>query len=82
MAGWVPLPLRRLLGPDLDGVDLAAVERVIGLAEGHELEYKREAYPATDGGAKEAAYDLTDFANAAGGLLIVGIEEDGEGVAT
>jgi hypothetical protein len=82
MAGWVPPRLRQLLGSDLEGIDLAAVERPIGLPESHDLEYKSEPYPATDGGAKEAAYDLTDLANAGGGLLIIGFEEDGAGVTS
>src|SRR5262245_66696097 len=82
MAGWVPPRLRSLLAPEIEGIDLNAVERLIGLPEDQDLEFKREPYQSAEGGPKEAAYDLAGLANAVGGLIIIGIEEDGTGVAS
>lgn len=39
------------------------------------LEFKRDAYLATDRGRKEALRDITSFANADGGYIIIGIAE-------
>lgn len=44
--------------------------------EGRSIEYKQEAYDGNDAGTREFLADVTSFANAAGGHLIIGIVED------
>lgn len=44
--------------------------------EGLYIEYKRETYGRTDSNKREALKDVSAFANAHGGHIIVGIEED------
>lgn len=56
----------------------ALVER--GVAEGREIDFKREFPGRTDKDRRELAADLTSFANAAGGWLVFGIEES-DGIA-
>lgn len=48
----------------------------------HRDEFKLQPWEATEGGAKECALDIADKANAVGALLVVGVEEDGDGRAT
>jgi predicted HTH transcriptional regulator len=43
--------------------------------EGKTLDYKPDAVGRTDEAKKEFLYDVTSFANSAGGHLIFGIEE-------
>jgi hypothetical protein len=45
------------------------------------LDFKRDPYPANDYGRQELAKDVSAFANAAGGYIIVGVAENGEGRA-
>lgn len=82
MAGWIPPRLRQLLGGDLDGVDASALHHLIGVPEDSDLDFKSTLPSTSDGDTKETAYDIAQFANAAGGLLILGVEEDGDGRAT
>src|SRR5271167_3539200 len=44
-------------------------------AEGKEIEYKRDLPGRSDSDRKEFLYDLSSFANAAGGYLIFGMVE-------
>ncbi|HJU12511.1 MAG TPA: ATP-binding protein [Candidatus Binataceae bacterium] len=55
-----------------------------GLAEHLQLEYKSEVYPNNDRGNKESLLDICMFANAEGGVLLIGISElrDGQGQPT
>lgn len=46
------------------------------------FEYKRDPYPSNDGGKRELIKDVSAFANAAGGYIIIGLSEDGEGRAS
>lgn len=46
--------------------------------EDQHLDYKQEPYSSTDAGAKELIKDVTAFANADGGYIIIGVAEDGE----
>jgi predicted HTH transcriptional regulator len=48
-----------------------------GAAEGKTIDYKRGRLGQTDGEKKEFLYDLSSFANTAGGHLVFGIEERG-----
>ncbi len=57
----------------------ADLKRLIddSVQEGIHLDYKREPYRRTPGGTKELIKDVCAFANAEGGYIIIGIEEDG-----
>lgn len=76
MAGWIPPRLRPLIGADLDALNADAVQNIIGFPEDFDLEFKRAPHEGNDAGRKELAYDIAQFANSNGGLLVVGIEED------
>ena len=81
MPGWIPLRLRPLLGADLDEVTVESVQKLVGMREDRDLEFKRERYGTSDAQKKEAAYDVAALANASGGVIVVGMEEDGADVA-
>jgi hypothetical protein len=66
--------------PDLREQDFASLVTG-GVAEGRDLEFKRDLPGSTDGDLKEFLADVTSLANAQGGDLIFGIEDRG-GVAT
>jgi len=65
--------------------DIAAAElrKLVedNVSEDRDLDFKREAYPQSDGGTRELTKDVTAFANADGGYIILGVEEDGQGRA-
>lgn len=82
MSSWLPPRLRPMLGADLDSVTSQALERLLGLVEDTDLEFKLQPWETTEGGAKECALDIADKANAVGALLVVGVEEDGDGRAS
>lgn len=82
MPGWVPLRLRVLLGANLDEVTSVSLHRLIGLSEDHDLDFKREPYGKGPKHSKEAALDIAGFANAMGGLIVFGMDEDGVGRAS
>lgn len=46
------------------------------------LDYKRDPYPANEAGKREMIKDVSAFANAAGGYILIGVDEDGEGRAS
>jgi len=48
--------------------------------EDQNLEYKEQTYERNDEGIREMLRDITSIANAYGGMLIVGIREDKEGL--
>lgn len=82
-SSWLPPRLRSLLGPSLDQVGIEQLQRLIGLVEDTDLEFKSACYDESErADTKEAALDLTGFANAHGGLIVFGIAEDGAGTAT
>lgn len=61
-------------------------DTVVGLverrvAEDLTLDFKSELYSGSDKGRKDLAMDLAAFANASGGMVILGIEEGTDGVA-
>lgn len=51
------------------------------LREDQFVDFKRGPYPATERGRQELAKDVSAFANAAGGYIIIGIAESGDGRA-
>jgi hypothetical protein len=65
----------------LDEVGPEQLNRLVGLVEDTDLEFKSQTYEHSDREKREAAADLAPLANAQGGLLVFGIEEDGAGVA-
>lgn len=70
-------PTRRLSKP-IDEWDAADVEALIDqrIEEGQRLEYKRQLDLDTPKNRCEAAKDVSGLANAQGGLLIYGVEEE------
>jgi predicted HTH transcriptional regulator len=68
-------PLDQLAGEDF--VFLIA-NRV---RESATLEFKRDVYGANNAGIREMARDVSALANAEGGILIIGMAEDDDGVA-
>lgn len=48
-----------------------------GVTEGIGIDYKRDAYGTSDDDKKEYLRDVSSFANASGGYLIIGVEERG-----
>ncbi len=57
----------------VDEIRQLVIDRV---AEDRYIEYKQSPYFRTDGGTKELIKDVSAFANADGGYIIIGIEED------
>jgi hypothetical protein len=51
-------------------------------AEDRYLDFKQEPYNQSDLGTRELIKDVTAFANADGGYIILGVEEDGQGQAS
>jgi len=68
-----------LLGKNFDDIDLATVQGLVdaGATESVHLEYKRDAYGASDQQKREFLKDIASFANCLGGHLIIGIAEKG-----
>lgn len=52
------------------------------VAEDRYLDFKQEAYAQSDRGTRELLKDVTAFANADGGYIVIGAEENGEGRAS
>ena len=51
------------------------------VAEDSHLDFKREGYSQTPSGTKELLKDITAFANADGGYIILGVEENEQSCA-
>jgi hypothetical protein len=76
----IPPSLRPLLGQHLGELNETTLSRIIGVEEGQFIEFKRELSGGQDNHKAtnhELALDVTAFANASGGLLLYGVEEDG-----
>lgn len=69
-------PTDRLTADDLRGLITG------GVREDQFVEFKREPYPASDAGKRELLKDVTAFANAVGGYILIGVDENGEGRAS
>jgi hypothetical protein len=65
------------LGTQLDGADAAAVLRLLGLPETEDLDFKRELYKDT----ADLCVDVAAMANSGGGVIVIGLDEQGTGVA-
>jgi hypothetical protein len=83
----MPVQLRRLARLLESAVDQVTAEHIVGLVakrvpEDAELDYKRaNQYIIGNEGAEELAKDVSGMANARGGLIIIGIEEDEQACA-
>lgn len=49
-----------------------------GVREDQFVDFKRVPYPPSDAGKRELLKDVTAFANAAGGYILIGVDENGE----
>ena len=58
-------------------IDEAALQRLIdnGVQEGRNIDYKRDAVGNADAEKREFLKDISSFSNAAGGYLVIGMEE-------
>jgi predicted HTH transcriptional regulator len=70
--------LEALLGSRFELVQHAQLMSLVTnqVPEAFDLDYKSEMYGSSDRGRKDAATDVAALANTAGGLLVLGIEED------
>lgn len=66
-----------MFGRPFDEISLADLQGLVenGIPEGRQLEFKRDRYAGNDAAKKEFAADVSAFANAQGGILLVGVEE-------
>ncbi|TDW22104.1 putative DNA-binding protein [Kribbella kalugense] len=81
---WVRIPrLELILGCPLPAIDWALVNGLVArhVTEDLTLDYKRTLYGASDAEKKELTKDVAALANAAGGLIILGIDEDAQSAA-
>jgi hypothetical protein len=76
--------LEALLGSDLEQVQYSQLMTLITnqVAEAFDLDFKSEMYGSSDRDKRDAATDVAALANTAGGLLILGIEEDDQARAS
>ncbi|HZR33794.1 MAG TPA: ATP-binding protein [Nevskia sp.] len=72
-----------LMHEAFDSINAASLQSLIdsGVPESFQLEYKREPYGRAAQDRKEFVKDVTAFANASGGHLVIGLDE-ANGVAT
>jgi hypothetical protein len=75
--------LQTVLGASLDELRYEHLEALVTnhVPEEFDLDFKRELYGNTDGDRKALATDVAALANTAGGLLVLGIEEDDQACA-
>lgn len=68
---------------DFDQISLPDIQYLAdeGIPESRQLEYKRDHYGRKDENKREFAADVSAFANAIGGYLLIGIEEE-NGIAS
>jgi len=69
-----------MLPRNIDEITLEDIEELVcsGVSEGPRLEFKRDLYGNKDADRKEFAADVSAFANAGGGDLIIGISDEGD----
>jgi hypothetical protein len=69
------------LGASLGGVGEAAVRRLLGQPETEDLDFKRELYIAGPVGNGDLSTDVAAMANSGGGVIVLGLDEFGAGIA-
>ncbi len=65
----------------LTEADLQTLLVSVGVGEGDRLGYKRDIYAGDDESRRELLRDVTAMANHRGGHILIGVEEDQDGVA-
>ncbi len=75
--------LESVLGASVDAVTSENVRGLVAsqVPESHDLDFKQGLYERTDGARRDLAGDVAALANTAGGVLLVGVEEDENGRA-
>src|SRR5260370_7235552 len=76
LEAWLGSPVELVQHADL----VALISNQV--PEAFDLDYKSEMYGPTGGDRRDAATDVAALANTAGGLLILGVEEDDQARAT
>ncbi|HCU37773.1 MAG TPA: hypothetical protein DGT21_20755 [Armatimonadetes bacterium] len=73
-----------LLDRQLRDVDMTVLEELVAgqVRESTTIDYKQELCVSTDGEKKEFLKDISSFANAGGGHIIYGVEEDDNAAAS
>jgi len=76
--------LEALLGSRLEQVQYSQLMTLISnqVAEAFDLDFKSEMYGSSDRDKRDAATDVAALANTAGGLVVLGVEEDGQARAS
>jgi schlafen family protein len=76
--------LETLLGVPLDGLQYQHLEALVTnhVSEAFDLDFKAALYGSADKDRRDLATDVAALANTAGGLLVLGIEEDRQARAT
>jgi Schlafen, AlbA_2 len=76
--------LEALLGSRLEQVQYSQLMTLISdkVPEAFDLDFKSEMYGSSDRDKRDAATDVAALANTAGGLLILGVEEDSQARAS
>ena len=74
----IPQRLAAVLGDELTAVDEARLRSLVGLREGDDLDVKAERYGTSDSDKRELCADVAAFANARGGLIVIGATERNE----
>lgn len=77
----VPYPLRHLLGEDPAAVTAEALSKLIGEPESQHADWKRRL-DLNDKTKVDLATDIAAYANANGGLMVVGLDEGDGSIAT
>ncbi|WP_349876291.1 RNA-binding domain-containing protein [Micromonospora sp. HUAS YX12] len=72
-----------VLGAPVDQLTAHHIDALIdnGVHEDFDLDFKRETYGNSEGAKRDLAADVAALANSAGGVIIVGLDEDSQGVA-
>ena len=75
--------LEEILGKQLEQVTWADLGELIEdrVEEIQDLEFKRQHYDSDEKGNREAAKDIAAFANTTGGVIILGLAQDTQGLA-
>ncbi|MEU4339437.1 ATP-binding protein [Micromonospora lupini] len=70
--------LEAVLGAPLDAVEAEHIRSLVdnGVEEAFDLDFKRDPYKHNDAGKRSIAGDVAALANTAGGVIILGLDED------